>query len=268
MRRASALMAGLWLTACSATGGDLTGEDASADHPPGPTDAPGDRSLADEGEGDADLLDGNRAESGADLPDGARADVGPDGAGDAKDTALDLPELGGDTSSETADWLCPGHREPCLAGDCNPFIRIQTTDGSASITSVRALAGGCVIDKIASPSGRDVQVVDGGIQAAAALVVFVDSSCVPTADCSFEVSFASGGSTVITTRYSLGAPIKVMFCIDNANCCPPSLYFEQVASPCGFGPWDFVVDVPVGTDSGGLPIDGGRESVDGGVTGN
>jgi hypothetical protein len=109
--------------------------------------------------------------------------------------------------------------------------------------------------------------VDGGFQALPGVVVFVDSSCVPTTDCAFEVSFANGASTVITSNYYQGPPVHLSFCIDNANCCPPSQYVEAVGYPCDFWPSEFVVDVPVGTDGGGPPMDSGSASVDGNVAG-
>ena len=255
MRRVLAFVAGFMLAGCSATGGNLISLDANADVSRGATDAHADRSMADE------------SESGPDLPDGSRSDSTTDRAGDTNDAVVDVPALASDASSETADWLCPGHREPCLAGDCNPSITIKVGVGSSSITSVRALDGGCMIDKISTAFGGDVREVDGGVQALPAVVVFVDSSCVPATDCDFEVSFAGGATTVITSNYSQSPPIPTRFCIDNSDCCPPSRYVEEVGYRCDFWPSDFVVDVPVGTGGGVLPMDSGLAGVDGNIAG-
>jgi hypothetical protein len=246
MRLASAFVAALWLMACSPTGGDPTSGDARADGSAGSTEVQTDQGLP------VALPDANRAEG----PDANAADAVADGTADAKDAALDLPPLGADASAETEGWLCPGHREPCFAGNCNARFSIETADGSASITSVRALAGGCTIDEIASPVGTEVKVVDGGFPAAVAVVVIIGSVCLPTAACSFEVSFINGASTVVTTNYSQSVAITLAFCIDNADCCPPSRYVETVSSPCVLWPVDFAVDVPSGADGGAAAIDG------------
>lgn len=192
-------------------------------------------------------------------PDGGVAVVdAPVSDGDAGHDGDAAPAPDGEAAPDAEEWLCPGHLEPCLANNCNPSIHIRTPDWAAVITSIRVLAGGCAIDQLATDSGGSLRLLDGGFAAERAIRVFVDSPCVPAAECAFEVGFANGASTVVVTTYAQGAWSKVAHCRDNANCCPRSLYSESVGAPCQFSPWDLQLEVPSLPDGGTPPIDSGR----------
>lgn len=161
-----------------------------------------------------------------------------------------------DGETGAGDWVCPGHLDPCFAMNCNPSITVYTADGSPSITSLRALSDACVVDEIASALGNRIVPADGGFPGTSAVVVFVGNSCSSgTAECEFEIYFANGSSTVITTSYSQGIPFKQGHCRDNSDCCDRSQYDEQVGTPCALFPRDFQLDVSPLADGGNAPID-------------
>jgi hypothetical protein len=168
-----------------------------------------------------------------------------------------------DASHEAGDWFCPGHREPCLAGNCGNYFLLGTADGSLSIVSVVAVSGFCSVDEIASPAGQPLAMKEGGVPPSRSLVIFVGGGCpVVSATCLFRVGFANGSSLTIAETFGPAVTFRAAFCIDNSNCCDSSKYYEGTYVSCNLTPLEYLVDVPIGID-GGAAIDSGG-GVDGG----
>jgi hypothetical protein len=180
--------------------------------------------------------------------------------GDAN-VADSLPGGGTSDSADASDWVCPGHWDPCLGQNCNPFVRVSTAGSGAGITAVNAVSGSCVIDEIATWSGVEIKPAFGSFVPVSEVMVFVTGACPTRADCRFAISFANGEATTVTSSYGQGVPERRAQCRGNADCCERSQYSEAVFTPCILSPTDFTVTAPREVDA--AP---GRASSDGGAT--
>ena len=184
---------------------------------------------------------------------------------DARESDMGSSEAGPgamDAGGDSVSWVCPGHVDPCFAGNCDPSFSVKTADGAASIVSVDPTAGGCAIDEISDWLGNRQHPVDGGFPTLSTVEVFIGSACssVPT-DCSFSVGLADGTRAVVTVTYGQGVAIRQGRCLDNSDCCDRSQYVELVGTPCYLYPTQNTLGIPAVVDGGqadspALSIDG------------
>jgi hypothetical protein len=143
-----------------------------------------------------------------------------------------------------ADWVCPGHIDPCPEPNCYPSLTIRTSDGSLSILSARASTDSCL-----PALGL---FADGGVQGVARVPVYGTSLC-PTSACTVQVTLKDGRNIEVVAEITHTLPFPYQHCLRNTDCCNRSEYTEGMAITCFWSPDEFEIEmVAAGSDGGSL----------------
>jgi len=142
-----------------------------------------------------------------------------------------------------ADWLCPGHVDPCAEPYCQASFTIKTSDGSPSIISARVDSDVCIVDPGAFP--------DGGVGGLATVLVYGSGYPCPTLPCIVQVTLKDGRTVEVLAGSQQGITMPYRRCVRNTDCCDRSEYVEGTITDCYWSPGEVEVEMVIAGGDGG-----------------